>query len=182
MYDGWITRSFALEDVHVGVAGDGRTVEAYAAVYGVRAEIKDSDGHYWEVLAPGAFAATIADRGLNFGVFYNHAKTIYGSPDGQLSVPIGVPLEVREDSRGVYTRTLYLDNALADAVLDGIKKGAIRGQSFSGRFERTTRARANGKDLPTFTRNEVAMREYGPTVFPAYIDAVILGTRALAAR
>ncbi len=36
-------------------------------------------------------------------------------------VPIGVPVEVRADERGVFTATRYLNNPLADHVLDAIK-------------------------------------------------------------
>ncbi len=174
------TRTFAFEDITIRSDGDGRTVEAYAAAFApVRAEIKDMDGHYNEELASGSFTKTIAERITNFGVFYNHAKTIYGTPDGNLSVPIGVPLDVQQDERGVWTATRYLDNPLADSVLDGIKQRAIRGQSFSGRFIKSGRTRGQRGGLPTITRHEVAMREYGPTVFPAYAEAMILGTRSV---
>lgn len=172
-------RTFAFDDIAIRADGDGRTVEAYAAAFGVPAEIRDQDGHYNEELQRGSFAKTINDNGTNFGVFYNHARTIYGTPDGALSVPIGVPLEVREDDRGVWTVTRYLDNPLADSVLDGIKQRAIRGQSFSGRFIKSTKTRAARGQLPTIIRTEVAMREYGPTVFPAYAEAAILGTRSV---
>lgn len=172
-------RAFAFEDVTIRADGEGRTVEAYAAAFNVPAEIRDADGHYNEELAPGSFTRTIGQRGTNFGVFYNHARTIYGTPDGALSVPIGVPERVEEDARGVFTVTRYLDNPLADSVLDGIKQRAIRGQSFSGRFIKSTRSRAARGQLPTITRQEVAMREYGPTVFPAYAEAMILGTRSV---
>lgn len=175
------TRAFVLEDMTIRSDGDGRTVEAYAAAFDpVRAEIKDQDGHYNEVLAAASFNKTIADNGTRFGVFYNHAKTIYGTPDGNLSVPIGVPEIVQADERGVFTATRYLDNPLADSVLDGIKKRAILGQSFSGRFVKSTRTKASRGQLPTITRSEIAMREYGPTVFPAYAEAMILGTRSVA--
>lgn len=173
------TRAFVFEDIAIRADGDGRTVEAYAAAFNAPAEIKDRDGHYNEVLAAGSFTKTIADNGTRFGVFYNHARTIYGTPDGNLSVPIGVPERVEQDDRGVFTVTRYLDNPLADSVLDGIKQRAIRGQSFSGRFIKSTKGRAARGQLPTITRNEVAMREYGPTVFPAYAEAMILGTRSV---
>jgi HK97 family phage prohead protease len=172
-------RSYALDDITIRSDGDGRTVEAYAAAFNVDAEIRDADGHYFESLSPESFNKTIADNGTRFGVFYNHARTIYGTPDGQLSVPIGVPIEVRTDERGVFTATRYLDNPLADSVLNGIKEGAIRGQSFSGRFIKSMRSRAAKGSLPRITRQEVAMREYGPTVFPAYVEAAILGTRGV---
>lgn len=173
------TRAFAFEDIAIRADGDGRTVEAYAAAFNQPAEIRDADGHYNEELAPGSFTRTISHGIERFGVFYNHARTIYGTPDGNLSVPIGVPERVEQDERGVFTVTRYLDNPLADSVLDAIKQRAIRGQSFSGRFVKSTRTRAARGQLPTIVRNEVAMREYGPTVFPAYAEAMILGTRSV---
>lgn len=172
-------RSFTIEDFAIRSDGDGRTVEAYAAVFKTPAEIRDQEGHYMEELERGSFRTTIATRGTNFGVFYNHARTIYGTPDGTLSVPIGVPLEVREDDKGVWTVTRYLDNPLADSVLDGIKQRAIRGQSFSGRFRKSARVRGARGSLPTIVRQEVEMREYGPTVFPAYVEAAIAGVRSV---
>lgn len=173
-------RMYAFQDITIRSDGDGRTVEAYVAPFDVRAEVRDADGHYNEDLARGSFDKTLSERGTNFGVFYNHAKTIYGTPDGNLSVPIGVPVDVRADERGVWSATRYLDNPLADSVLDGIKQRAIRGQSFGGRFVKSVRSRATKRgDLPTITRTEVAMKEYGPTVFPVYNEAMILGTRSV---
>lgn len=173
------SRAYALEDLTIRSDGDGRTVEAYAAVFNRAAEVRDQDGHYNEELATGSFTKTIQENVGRFGVFYNHARTIYGTPDGALSVPIGVPQQVEQDERGVFTVTRYLDNPLADSVLDAIKQRAIKGQSFSGKFIKSTRTRAKSGGLPTITRHEVAMREYGPTVFPAYAEAMILGTRSV---
>jgi hypothetical protein len=39
--------------------------------------------------------------------------------------------------------------------------------------------RPRNGELPTVTRTEIALREYGPTPFPAYEDAAIVGVRAL---
>jgi HK97 family phage prohead protease len=173
-------RSYVLQDCTVRADGDGRIVEAYAAAFNAPSEIRDQDGHYNEIIAPGSFNKTIADNGVRFGVFYNHGMSIHGTPDGALSVPIGVPVEApRADEHGVLTVTRYLDNPLADSVLDAIKQRAITGQSFSGRFMRSERTRSTTRGgLPTITRREVAMREYGPTVFPAYAAAHIVGTRS----
>lgn len=173
------SRAVAFDDVTVRSDGDGRTVEAYAAAFNIPAEVRDADGHYNEEMTRSSFDKTISERGLNFGVFYNHGKTLHGTPDGALSIPIGVPLEVAADERGVFTATRYLDNPLADSVLNGIKERAIRGQSFSGRFIKSTRSRAARGGLPTIYRNEVAMREYGPTVFPVHVSASILATRSV---
>ena len=174
-------RSYPLDDLHIRSDGDGRTVEAYAAVFNSPTEIMDQDGHYNESLTATSFAKTISDKGLRFGVLFNHARTIDGQANPLATLPVGVPLEVKADARGVFTATRYLDNPLADQVLDAIKNGAITAQSFSGRFVKSARSFPNGRGrgmLPTITRHEVDMREYGPAVFAAYKDASILGTRA----
>jgi HK97 family phage prohead protease len=174
-------RVFPIQDAAIRSDGEGRTVEAYCAAFNSPAEINDQDGHYNEVMAPQSFDKTIADNGLNFGVYYNHARTIYGTPDGALSVPIAVPIEPpRPDEHGVLTVSRYLDdNPLADTVLSAIKQRAIKGQSFSGRFVKSVRTRESERSgLPTITRSEVAMREYGPTPFPAYMEARIVATRS----
>lgn len=172
-------RAYKVDDLHVRSDGSGRVVEAYAAAFRSRTEVMDQDGHYQEELAPTSFSKTIAEKApAGFGVLFNHGRTVDGGPNPVATMPIGVPLEVRSDERGVYTATRYLDNPLADQVLDAIKAGAIRAQSFSGRFIKSTRSRPSGSRLPLITRHEVDMREYGPAVFAAYADAAILGTRS----
>jgi HK97 family phage prohead protease len=178
-------RTFTLEDLHVRSDGGGRVVEAYAAVWRdasgkqITAEIRDQDGHYNETLTPTAFNRTIQHRGLNFGVLFNHGMTIDGSPNPNGTMPVGVPLDVHADDRGVFTATRYLDNPLADWTLDAIKQGAIRAQSYSGLFRKSSKTYPQGRSaLPLITRHEVEMREYGPAVFAAFEDAVILGSRA----
>lgn len=179
-------RSYPLLDIELRSDGDGRTVEAYAAVFDEPVEIHDGAGHYLERIAPTAFDRTIFQRGTKFGVFFNHGTTIYGTPSERYSMPIGTPLEVRADARGLYTRTRYNATPVADEVLESIRTGAITGQSFSGRFLRSDKPtpkfgfkpNADGS-LVEVTRTEIAMREYGPTPFPAYEAAAIVGVRSL---
>jgi hypothetical protein len=100
-------------------------------------------------------------------------------------VPIGVSKEVRVDKRGVLTISEYGNSELADEVLESIRMGAVKAQSYGGRFIRSDprvprggfRAGMDGK-LRTVTRMEVAMREFGPTPFPAFAGAAITGVRA----
>jgi HK97 family phage prohead protease len=175
-------RVFAVDDLHIRSDGSGRVVEAYAAAFDVKTEVMDQDGHYREELAKTSFNRTIAHKGPGgFSVLFNHARTIDGDPNPAATMPIGVPLEVAADERGVFTATRYLDNPLADWTLDAIKHGALRAQSFSGRFTKSVRSWPEGRGrgvLPVITRHEVDMREYGPAVFAAYKEAAILGTRA----
>lgn len=175
-------RVFALDDISIRAGGDGRTVTAYAAVFDSPAHIVDQDGEYDEQIGRSAFDKTLQERAGRIGVFYNHARTLHGSPSERGSVPIGTPLEVRPDGRGLLTVTRYNKTALADDVLESIRNGDITGQSFTGRFIKSD---PKGPYLPSrsgqrtlVTRQEIALIEYGPTPIPAYADAEILGVRA----
>lgn len=176
-----VQRTYVLDDLHIRSDGDGRIVEAYAAVFNQRTEVVDQDGHYHEEINPKSFTRTLAHKGLNFGVLFNHGRTVDGTPNPEATMPIGVPVEIKADETGLFTATRYLNNPLADWVLDAIKHGALKSQSFSGRFHRSVRTYPDGRArsaLPVITRHEVALREYGPAVFAAYDGAAILGTRA----
>ncbi|MCU1418737.1 MAG: hypothetical protein JWP32_2911 [Schumannella sp.] len=181
------TRSFPLEDIKIRAGGDGRTVEAYAAVFGQEVPISDGDGIYSERIDPTAFNKTLSDKGTRFSVLYNHGMTIYGTPSDSGSMPIGTPLEVRADSRGLLTVTRYNNTPLGEATLEAIKSDSLRAQSFAGAFVRSDKSKPRGGFRPDasgarqlVTRQEINLREYGPTPFPAYSDAAIVGVRSLA--
>lgn len=183
-------RSFALEDIKIRSGGDGRTVEAYAAVFNTPTTIHDRDGRYNEQIDPAAFNKTIADKGARFAVFYNHGNTLAGSPSERGSVPIGSAIEApKADSRGLLTVSRYNRSEQADAVLESIRNGDITGQSFSGSFIRSSpvvprggfRAGPDGA-LNLVTRHEISMREYGPTPMPAYDVPMMVGVRSVAER
>lgn len=184
------TRSFALEDISVRSGGDGRTVEAYAAVFDMPAPVHDQDGDYEEVIDPAAFNRAIehasrARGGWNIPVMFNHGTTIFGTPSERHSVPIGVPEEIRADNRGLFTRTRYHKTPAADEVLEAIREGSITAYSFSGQFRRSQPLvprggfrRSMDGALPTVRRTESTLREYGPATFAVYSGAEIVGMRA----
>lgn len=185
------SRTFSLEDIQIrsGANEDGRTVEAYAAVFDVPVPIHDQDGQYEEVIDRSAFNKAINDarptgnrKSWRCGVFYNHGKTLYGSASERHSEPIGTCLDMRADSRGLLTVTKY--HKSADSILESIKEGAINSYSFSGQFMRSDptgqsrhRPDAQGR-LRTVRRLESSLREYGPTPFPAYQEAEIMAVRS----
>lgn len=188
-----ITRSYALDDISIQ-PGDGRTVKAYAAVFNQEAEIRDHEGHYMEVIDPSAFAAVmqrIQSGSHRAGVFYNHGMTIHGTPSESASIPLGVPESVSADGRGVLTVTRYNKTAQADDVLEAIKSGSINAQSFTGPILASTpslsrsqrrqggyQLKADGS-LQTVLRTRLGLTEYGPTPFPAYQGAAIVGVRSM---
>jgi HK97 family phage prohead protease len=174
-------------DVNIRSGGDGRTVEMYAAVWNTPTEIRDNQGHYMEQIAPTAFNRTVSQKGTKFGVFFNHGRTLMGTPSDRYTMPLGLPIEPpRVDERGLLTVTRYSETDLGDEVLQLIKDGAITGQSFSGRFLTSDPMPARGGQykpardgsLTLVTRSEVAMIEYGPTPFPAYDVPMLVGTRS----
>lgn len=184
------TRSFALEDISIRSGGDGRTVEAYAAIFDTPASIRDQDGEYEEVIDPTAFNRDIAlrrrkDGGFNIPVMFNHGMTIFHTPSELGSMPIGVAEEVKADKRGLFTRSRYNNTPLADAALENIREGSISAYSFAGVFQTSSPNKPRGgyRSNPDGTRPIVrrmssTLREFGPTPFPAYAGAEVVGVRA----
>ncbi len=191
-------RSYPLEDIRIlsraqgSEYADGRTVEAYAAVYDQAAEIHDGQGHYLETIDRAAFNKAIGDAKpqggratWKVGVFYNHGMTIHGTPSDRFSVPLGTPIDIRSEPQGLLTVTRYNNTPLADEILESIRSGDITAQSFSGRILRSNpeppgrgyRPDRTG-NLPKVRRTELGLREYGPTPFAAYMGAAVVGVRA----
>ena len=175
------SRSWVVEDIEISRAAGGREVTAYAAVFDTPAEIKDQHGHYIEVIDRSAFNRTLGHGIDRVGVFYHHGMTLHGTPSDLGSVPIGRPIQIEPDGRGLKTVSRFNNSQLADAALEAIRNGDITGYSFRGRIFRSTPdrvPRARGGDLPTVTRHELGPAEYGPTPTPAYETAGILAVRS----
>jgi HK97 family phage major capsid protein/HK97 family phage prohead protease len=180
-----VTRSVALDDIHIRAGGTGRDVVAYAAVWMSPTEIVDQEGHYREQNARDAMTKSIADRAGRIFSVYNHAKTLAGTPSDTWSVPLGKPLEIRADAKGLLTVTRYDKDPETDRILEKIKSGSLKGMSYTGVFlrsdpplrpyEQYTPDRAG--ELTLVTRQEIALIEYGPTPNPAFQDAEIVGVR-----
>ncbi|WP_041254779.1 hypothetical protein [Frankia sp. EAN1pec] len=104
--------------------------------------------------------------------------------DGRLEVlaALGLPPGLAEDPPVPGVADGY--RALAGAVLELIRDGAISAQSFSGRIIRSDPPppsggyRRSGGKLPTVRRLEIDLREYGPAVFAAYEGAAIMNVRS----
>jgi HK97 family phage prohead protease len=179
-------RSYALDNIEVvsrAKGGDGRTVEAYAAVFDTPTEVKDQHGHYMETIHRSAF-----NRTLNSGrpplVLYNHGLTLDGAVDSLAQVPIGTAVSVTADERGLLTVTRYNKSALADSILASIENGDIKAQSFRGAvYGSEPRGRvprvSRGGSLPTVTRTELGLSDYGPTPVPYYTGALITAVRSM---
>jgi hypothetical protein len=82
--------------------------------------------------------------------------TAHGTPSERWSVPIGVPVDIRADGRGLRTVTRFNQGEATDQILDAIRNGAITGYSFRGAIKRSDPAKVprvrDGQPLPTVTR------------------------------
>jgi phage head maturation protease len=194
---GELVRFYPLEDIHILTRsegdGSGRVVEAYATVFDQPAEIHDYMGHYMEEIDRTAFDQVLAKIARTPGglaravkVLYNHGKTAEGTPAPEFQVPIGTPLDVRPETRGLLTRTEYdAGDPFTERILSKIRSGAINSQSFVGGIVRSSpelqgpgdRYRKRGGALTTVRRMQLGLREYGPVLWPAYSGAEILGVR-----
>lgn len=180
-------RSWPLEGIEVlsrAKGGDGRTVEAYAAVFDVPTEVHDQHGDYMETVDRTAFNRTITNKNATQAmVLYNHGLNVVdGKPDSMAQVPIGRPLDIRADNRGLLTISRYNNSQLADAVLESIKNGDIVAQSFRGGIYKSDPMRIPrvrpGQKLPMVRRMELGLRDYGPTPRAYYPDAAIMAVRS----
>jgi HK97 family phage prohead protease len=172
-----IERTFALDDFDIKRGVSGRTVTAYAAVFGQEAEIVDQHGHYFEGIHRSAFNKTLAGGIGRVNVFYNHGYDLSGKPNGLLAVPFATPVEIKPDGKGLLTISRYNDGELADAVLAAWDGGQIRGQSFRGRVH-ASRPRGKHGKLDRIERMELGLKEYGPTPSPAYEGAGLVMIRS----
>lgn len=175
---GPIVRSFAIDDLVVRSDGDGRTVEAYAAVFGQPTEINDHYGHYYEIIDRAAFDGVIK-RGVKPAVFFNHARDIFGRPSEKWSAPIGVHRSIAADGRGLRVGAYISRTPAGDEALELMRDGAVDGFSFSGKPNRSKDVHpAKAGDLKTVVRQELGLAEYGPAVFRAYEGAKVLALRS----
>jgi len=170
-----IERSIPLADFEIS-RSDGRTVTAYCATFADPYPVIDHFGDYDEEINRAAFNRELG-RGIgHVGVLYNHGMTAVGTPSDTGSRPVGTPIEIRPDGRGLLTVTRYAKTPLGDEVLELIRSEALKFQSFRGPVFDTVRRRTTGGRL-LLERTALGLREYGPTMFPANDRAQILAVR-----
>lgn len=138
---------------------DKRTIVGYAAAFG-------NVDAYNDIIEQGAFAKTISENRTRIKTFYNHM------------FPIGLPEEMREDSRGLYTESKVSKTARGDEVLELIRDGVISEMSIA--FE--TVKSEQDEDTGIRTLKEVRLREFGPVDFAANEQATIEAVKSLTQR
>lgn len=91
---------------------EGRTLEGYASTFG-NLDLGD------DIIHPGAFAKTLAERGGKVRFLWQHDP----------SEPLGKPIELHEDARGLFFKAVISDTARGRDALALLRDGAIEGLS-----------------------------------------------------
>ena len=136
-------------------------IEGYASAY------RDEPDEYNDRVRPGAFAKTIREQGTKIKVLLGHDPNAI----------VGRPIEMREDSYGLFTRTqLFLDDAIPEArkAYALAKLGAIDSLSIGFRPVRWEMRDDGGRDL-----TEIRLYEWSLVPWPADDKALITSVKSL---
>ena len=170
-------------DVELARSRSGREIVAYAALFGEPYEVHDQHGHYRELISRSAFDEALASPKTVPVYVYNHGYRLDGRADPMLSVPLGKPLEIKPDHKGLLTRAELNRSALADAVLEAVKHGDVSSYSFRGAVHESFPSRVptvqRGGELPLIERRRLGLSDFGPTPLPVNSGARILAVRAM---
>jgi len=166
-----------------GGAGDGLTLEGYAAVFGQPTLIDSWEGCFNETIRAGAFKKTL--RETTPVMQFDHGRhPLIGS------IPIGSFTTLAEDAQGLAVSARISDNWLMQPVRDAIANESINGMSFRFSVVREEWRDNAGKliqagelsellwepgDRGPLERTliEVKVPELGPVVFPAYVGTSV---------
>ena len=138
---------FELKQV-VDVAGGGWEISGYASTWG------DPPDSYGDVIAPGAFAASLAERQTK--LLFEHA------------MPIGKQLELREDERGLFGRWAIIDTTAGTDAYKLARGGVLDSLSIGYQTEES-----EYRDDGVRVLKRVALFEVSAVAIPANPYAVI---------
>lgn len=128
--------------------GEGRTVYGVIVPYGEVTTVRDLDGEFREMFAPGAFRRSIAERG--------HKVKLLVSHDARTRYPVGRAVELREEPHGLFGAFELANTPDGDEALANVKAGVV--DAFSVGF-RPIRDRREGDVI---VRVEAALLERSP--------------------
>jgi HK97 family phage prohead protease len=142
-------------------SGDGRTIEGYASTFGPP---KDVVG---DIVDKGAFKKSIRENGpkgtKRIKMLWIHDK------------PLGMPIELSEDDRGLHFRARVSKTQFGDDALTYIRDGVVDRMSIG---YRTIKEKFNEDEQANHLK-EVALMEISPVPFPANIQTEITAIKGL---
>lgn len=151
--------------VTVREEGEAKTLEGYAAVFGVETVIGD---FFRELIEPGAFKSAIKDADVR-GLF-NH------DPNFVLGRTAAGTMKLVEDKEGLRYVITPPDTTVGRDTMALVERGDITGSSFGFVVAPDGDTWERGKDgmLPLRTITKVEwLRDVGPVTFPAYEETTV---------
>jgi HK97 family phage prohead protease len=140
---------------------DERTFEGYAAAYGN----VDSDG---DVIEMGAFSKSIRESfpTKSIKVLWQH----------KADTPIGIPVEMREDSKGLWVKSRISKTAKGDEAIELMRDGVINRLSVGFSIP-SGKSKMDDKGVKHIYEGKLF--EYSLVTWPANDQAVITGVKTL---
>lgn len=158
-------RSTYKERMNIDVPMEIRAVDADKGIFEGYASVFDVVDSYGSQIMRGAFTKTLQERGDKVKVLWNHDD----------DAPIGKPLEMREDSHGLFVRAqLTRGVQRAEEALLLMKDGVINTLSIGFSIPRGKESLVDG----VRQINEVKLYEFSPVVFESNGEAAITGVRS----
>src|SRR5512139_1749898 len=140
---------------------EGRTLEGFAAAFGNIDQVGD-------VIHPGAFRKTLAERGQKIKFLWQHDPT----------EPIGKLIEAHEDTGGLFVKAIISDTQRGRDALALLKDGAIGEMSIG--YDTVKGGMDYSKDAKGNTvRNlrEIKLYEFSLVTFPANEQAIVTSVK-----
>ena len=155
------------------------TLHGHFSVFGQPYEIDSVfEGRFMEVIAPGAFADTIAQDRASMRVLFQHGQDPHIG-----SKPLGSIEELEEDGTGARYSAKLLDTGYVRDLLPGLKANlygaSMRFTVLDDQWDDEPRkSKSNPDKLPVRTISRARVAEFGPVTFPASPSATA-GVRSL---
>jgi HK97 family phage prohead protease len=149
---------FAPAEIHA--RKEKRTIEGYASIFDNRDLVDD-------IVVAGAFARTLSDGGpgSRSPLLWQH----------NVMAPIGRPLEIREDSRGLYFKDKISKTRQGDEALELAHDGVVTGVSIG--YDIMRHEIDDTGDRPTRRLLDLELWERSLVTFPANEQARIVSVR-----
>jgi HK97 family phage prohead protease len=144
-----------------GEAGDGLTMEGYAAVFNSPTKIRDAQGVFEETIVPGAFKRSLTERAPVL-------QWDHGRDPSVGTAPIGDIADLREDDKGLFVRARLYEHPSTERVRMAIKGKSVKGMSFRFGVPDGGEVWSKRDGVDQREIRDADVHELGPVVFPAY--------------
>jgi hypothetical protein len=143
---------------------DTMTIEGYASTFG-------NVDAYGDVVAPGAFAKTIAQHKTD-----GTMPKLLLQHDGFGALPVGKWTDMHEDSHGLYVKGKLFNTTAGRDTYEVLKQGGVDGLSIG--FRPTEFAMRAKPEDPKRTLKSVDLMEVSVVTFPANGKARVLSVKS----